>query len=126
MKVLIVNDDLVALKFQQLIVERSDITDIIVTATNGQEALEYFSEAKDPGSYPRLILLDIDMPLMSGWEFLEIFSRDYLHRCPNTKVIIISYTVAYEQIEVKAKGYPCVIDFNNSGLTTQYLKKLEF
>jgi CheY-like chemotaxis protein len=44
----------------------------ILTAENGQEALDQLSTIPDP----RLILLDLCMPLMDGWEFLRVLRID--------------------------------------------------
>ena len=123
MKVLIVNDDSISLKFQQLIVERSNIANVIVTASNGQEALEYINSITSPRSYPKLIFLDIHMPIMNGWQFLDEFTRICHSRCPNTKVVITSYTIDPREL-TKARDYSCVIDFQNTGLTAESLKEL--
>src|SRR5258708_2484851 len=45
----------------------------VVTAGNGREALKLFD---DPGFRPALILLDLMMPVMNGWQVLDIFARD--------------------------------------------------
>jgi CheY-like chemotaxis protein len=125
MKVLIVNDDPVSLRFQHLMVERSKIAKTIVIATNGQEALDYFGSLTDVASYPALVFLDIDMPIMNGWQFLDGFTKLYLPGCPDTKVIITSITTDHERIVANAKEYPCVIDLKNTSLTTDYLKGLD-
>ena len=123
MKVLIINDDSISLKFQQLIVERSNIANVVVSASNGQEALDYINSMTSPRAYPKLILLDIHMPVMNGWQFLDEFTRTCLPRCPDTKVVITSFTIDPREL-TKAKEYSCVIDFQNTGLTAESLKEL--
>jgi CheY-like chemotaxis protein len=44
-----------------------------VSASNGKEALALLRSLSVP---PRLILLDLMMPIMNGWEFYELISRD--------------------------------------------------
>lgn len=41
---------------------------------NGKEVIDYLLEnAEDPGRLPDVILLDLDMPIMDGWDFLETY-----------------------------------------------------
>jgi CheY-like chemotaxis protein len=52
----------------RLTLEQAGCARLIRTAQSGQEALEYLQEA---APRPDLIFLDINMPAMDGWEFLE-------------------------------------------------------
>ncbi|HEU5099317.1 MAG TPA: response regulator [Roseiflexaceae bacterium] len=45
----------------------------VASVTNGMEALTYLREQAEP---PHLILLDLGMPVMTGWEFREEQQRD--------------------------------------------------
>jgi CheY-like chemotaxis protein len=56
----------------------------VVAATNGLEALTYLREH----AHPRLILLDLGMPIMTGWEFREHQQRD--PRLANIPVVVMS------------------------------------
>lgn len=55
----------------------------VITASNGHEALEMVSKAP-----PRLILLDLMMPVMNGWEFADAIES----MRPNAKIPIIVLT----------------------------------
>lgn len=80
--VLIVEDDK---EIRELIQEALELEGFSTrTATNGKEALEILDEASDP----YLILLDLMMPVMNGWQFLEAKkANDSLAPMP---VVIIS------------------------------------
>jgi CheY-like chemotaxis protein len=45
----------------------------VLTAANGREALNLL---KNPASYPSVIVLDLMMPIMNGWQVLDIIARD--------------------------------------------------
>ncbi|MFC6858828.1 response regulator [Zunongwangia atlantica] len=53
-----------------------------------------------------IIFLDLNMPVMSGWDFLEAMQKNGLSH----KTIILSSSTSELDIE-KAKQYPCVIDY---------------
>ena len=124
--VLCINDSSINLFVQKRLLLQSGITDNVITASDGQEALDYYSRFKhtDNNDYPRLVLLDIHMPRVDGWQFLDKFSELYLPFFKDTRVIINSFTVNENEIN-KAKDYPVIMDFVTSQLTTDYLKNLD-
>ena len=74
--ILLVDDDEAANFLHTMIIKQLDCTENIITKENGVEALEYLTSTID-GIYPQpdLILLDINMPIMDGWEFLEEYEK---------------------------------------------------
>lgn len=72
--VLLVDDDPTINFVHKLFLTEWEVTDQIFTAANGQEALEFLAQNKDFGQHPpSMILLDINMPVMNGFEFLEAY-----------------------------------------------------
>jgi response regulator of citrate/malate metabolism len=122
MNVLIINDDEVSTQLQRLMVTKAGIARSIKTALHAKDALIIYEY---PGikEFPDLILLDIHMPLMDGWEFLEEFTTKHLNKNPATRVIITSFSISVKD-RSKAEKYPCVIDFRNESLTPEYLREL--
>jgi CheY-like chemotaxis protein len=63
------------------VIEKSEIAERVVVVLNGKEALDFISaigrcENTDGlCSQPELIFLDINMPVMDGWEFLEEYQK---------------------------------------------------
>ncbi|MES3017871.1 MAG: response regulator [Bacteroidota bacterium] len=125
--VLCINDSSINLFVQKRLLLQSGITDNVITASDGQEALNYYFNLKEnPGiDYPRLVILDIHMPNVDGWQFLEKFSELYLPSFQETNIVINSFTVDENEIN-KAKNYPVIIDFVTSQLTADYFRKLSF
>lgn len=68
--ILIIEDDADIRELLKLTLEIKGYT--VQTANNGQEGLDILSRI-DP---PCLILLDLMMPVMDGWKFVEIFEKD--------------------------------------------------
>ncbi len=123
--VLCINDSSINLFVQKRLLLQSGITDTVITASDGQEALNYYFNLKEnPGlDYPRLVILDIHMPNVDGWQFLDKFSELYLPSFQETNIVINSFTVDENEIN-KAKNYPVIIDFVTSQLTADYFRKL--
>lgn len=67
------------------------------SVVDGHEALAYLRRAADK---PRVILLDLTMPRMSGWEFMQIQAQD-----PTIKDIPVIVLSAVANIEKQAAGY---------------------
>lgn len=128
-KVLCVNDsEINSLIMKRLIIKTSFAREV-VNVYNGQQALDYYLKlAENPeqqDAAPDLILLDLEMPEIDGWEFLDHFCQSFLPLFSHTKIVITSFSVDDKDFE-RAKGYSCVIDFLNKPLTAGYLEALEF
>lgn len=74
----------------------------IETFINGKAVLEKF--AKDISFKPDLILLDIDMPDINGWELLETFEKRYATKV-KTKVFILTSTINQEHLAKFKSSY---------------------
>ncbi|PEK03106.1 response regulator [Bacillus wiedmannii] len=98
--VLIVDDHFVVREGLKLILETSDSFQIIGEAANGEEALS-FIEKKEPD----VILMDLNMPKMSGLETIEALNKKQNH----TPIIILTTynedELMLKGIELGAKGY---------------------
>lgn len=73
--VLLVDDDPTNNFLNERLLKRLAVTENILVAENGQQALAVIQEASATAqpSYPALILLDIQMPIMNGIEFLQAY-----------------------------------------------------
>lgn len=80
--ILLIDDDPATNFLHKLILDQMQITDHIEIAYNGQEAMDYLThqpDGEDPERKPDpdLIFLDINMPVMDGWEFLDAYQETF-------------------------------------------------
>lgn len=88
--VLLVDDDYIFNFLNQSILERIGITNEIYTALNGKEALNLLGHAAPQRFVPDVILLDLNMPIMDGFSFLETFKKLNLPGMDKVTIIIVT------------------------------------
>ena len=81
-KVLCIDDDNISLTISELLLKRTGFAENVDTAIDGSEALDYFEkifagQGETNDAAPELILLDINMPIMNGWDFLQSYVPIY-------------------------------------------------
>ena len=128
--ILCIDDDPIALMLCKMVINKNSFSNEIAIATNGEEALNYFNLLKGTNynaastKHPQLIFLDLNMPVMGGWEFLNNFSTEEYSDYNTINVIILSSTIDPEDIE-KAKKYPMVIDFLSKPISKEMLEYIK-
>ena len=129
-KILCVDDDPITLMLCRKVVERVEFAKEIIIANNGEEAIQYFDslfeerKTNDAIVYPKLVLLDLNMPIMDGWEFLESYiSKDYHTVFDSTRFIVLSSSIDPYDIN-RSKTYP-IIGFLSKPVTKDMLENLK-
>jgi CheY-like chemotaxis protein len=92
------------------------------SATDAIETLKKLAETPD-SKLPQLILLDINMPVMDGWEFLEAFVQLPNNAINDCKVVMHTSSIDPRDVE-KAKTFISVTDYITKPLTVQSLSKI--
>lgn len=125
-KILCVDDDPITLMLYKMVISKAEFADQVDTAQNGEEAVTYFDGLlENREEYPKLIFLDLNMPVMGGWEFLDLFSQKKYELFKDIKVIVLSSTIDPQDIE-RSKSYPMVIDFQSKPISKEMLADLNY
>ena len=123
--ILLIDDEDINLFILQNLLRLSGINADIVFFNTAMKGINYLQDLIDKGEkFPDLILLDIEMPVMNGWDFLDMykqFDKTHIYDC---KVIIFTTSIV-EQDMVKAKSYEEVEDFVNKPMTIEMLKTIQ-
>ncbi|MEJ5964409.1 response regulator [Pedobacter immunditicola] len=119
---LVIDDDDINIFIIKKIVEKTGFAVNMVAKTNGQLAIDYLDEiAGNPEQFPHLILVDINMPVLNGWEFIEAYEKMNIRKAVD--MYMLSSSVYENDIE-KAKTYKVVKGFISKPLSIDRLIEL--
>jgi CheY-like chemotaxis protein len=103
--ILLIDDDYVFNFLTKTVIVKMGFADNIQVALNGQEALDLIQEYQESsGSLPDFIFLDLNMPIMNGFEFLEVFKKMDFEGKEKIRIAIVTSSSDIEDIE-KAHSY---------------------
>lgn len=103
-----------------MIIDEFDSDIEVLQALNGQEALNLIASGKKPD----LILLDINMPVMDGFGFLDAFTQQYGEQASAQVIVMLSSSGQTGDIR-KAEAYACVKSYLLKPLTGEMLGDLK-
>lgn len=118
---LIVDDDALIIFIHKKLVAKNGYPSEPKTFLNGQTALEYLL-SQPPSNSQYLILLDINMPVMTGWELLDRIQDHPI--ASRVKVAMVTSSVDRGD-KVKAETYPQVVSFLEKPVTNEMLQSLK-
>ncbi len=121
---LIIDDDEDALFINEYIISKAQIGRKIYKADNVPNALSLLRKLKkEQKELPQVILLDIRMPVLDGFAFLQKFNRLPKHIREICKVIMVTSSVNLEDYQ-KAMENPNVIGYISKPLTLEKIESL--
>ena len=120
--ILLIDDDEPTNFLNKLTLEQAGCTQQIRIAQSGQEALDYLQD-ENATPRPDLIFLDINMPAMDGWEFLERYRS--LPPARKADIVLIMLTTSLNpDDEKRTRAIPEVAGFENKPLSQEQLNHL--
>ncbi len=115
----IIDDDKIFVFVLKKIILKNENFNEVLDFKNGEEVLKILSDKSN--TFPNIILLDINMPVIDGWQFLE-----QIEKLPNKEklnVFIMSSSIDTNDIE-KSKSFSTVKDFISKPINNDKLNKL--
>ncbi|TCC88347.1 response regulator [Pedobacter hiemivivus] len=118
---LVIDDDDINIFIIKKIVEKTGYNVNMVAKANGLLAIEHLKATFGHTDFPQLILIDINMPVLNGWEFLDAYEA--LNVTKKVDMYMLSSSVYENDIE-KAKTYAKVKGFISKPLSIERLIEL--
>ncbi len=110
-KLTIIDDDETFIYLTQKTIAQTNLVQLIRIFGNGLDAIEFLAENKGKVDVlPEIILLDLSMPIMDGWQFLDAFTNLNPKIGKKITIYICSSSISPDDIE-KAKTISAVTDY---------------
>jgi CheY-like chemotaxis protein len=121
--ILLIDDDETTNFINELMISEMDITDQILQAQNGKEGIDLLlSQVENKQCLPEVILLDINMPVMDGFEFLEEYQK--LDIPGKSSVVIVMLTTSLHPTDMERTKNAGITDYINKPLKENSIKQI--
>ncbi|HBI01128.1 MAG TPA: response regulator [Flavobacterium sp.] len=122
--VLIIDNDPIYRTISHKIIEKLDLAETIYVEKNGYTAIQFLTNLiENKSSVPQIILLDIEMPVMNGWEFMDEYCKFENILLQEIDIFIVSSSISQVDKD-KANTYSEIKGFISKPLTIDTLKSL--
>lgn len=107
----VIDDDPIYQIIVNKIIQKSDLFSSVSSFINGKDAIDALKKTLENNELPpNIILLDINMPIMDGWEFMDemVLLKPQINELIH--IYIVSSSIAFED-KSKAKNYSEIIAY---------------
>lgn len=108
--VLLVDDDETTNFLNKFFLKQLDSEMRVETLGNGREAIDFIEANHKNGLLPALVILDTNMPVMNGWDFLDTLETEFDASVKDRLIIVMLTALETEESIGQALAHPCVTD----------------
>lgn len=120
---IVIDDSKLDCFIAEKIIKNTGKCESVTSFLQAKQALEFISNNALSSLYPIIVLVDIQMPVMNGFEFVEAFEKLPISITKNYNIYVISSSINDNDL-VKVPQYPSVKQFLNKPLTSNNLSTL--
>lgn len=119
-----------------LLLDDEEINDIIFSSiledetnihyhyeSDGWKALQYLNKLEIEKNFPDFIFVDLNMPQMDGFSFIEFYEKKFFHTFPNSRLFILTSSILFRDKE-KSKKFLSVMGFLHKPITKEKISTL--
>lgn len=124
--VCIIDDDKMYINLISKIIEIKKLSEHVVIFKNGKEALDFFRttiDQQDDNIVPQVIFLDLNMPVMDGWGFLQEFEKIKDKISKSIDLYVVSSSIDIRDIH-RAKSFELVSDYLTKPVKLEDFEKI--
>ncbi|MFD2161558.1 response regulator [Paradesertivirga mongoliensis] len=122
-KVFIIDDDPIHQRIAQIMISKHQLFDEYVSFTEAGKGLKFLQDNCEMiEALPDVILLDLNMPVMDGWDFLDKFEKIRHTLIKDIRIFIVSSSVDEKDIS-RSQSYASVKGFISKPLTPDVIRK---
>ena len=120
----VIDDDDIYTFTIKKIIDNSQLAEKTLFFPNGKLALDFFNEYVHQTTHlPDLILLDINMPVLDGWQFMDEFIK--LSPLINKRIVVYIVSSSIDRADFnRAKGYEQISDFIIKPVSSATFRKM--
>lgn len=116
--IVFIDDDNATNVYHRIITEQARVTKNYKFFVYAAKALTYLKRLQKSGKQPNLIFLDINMPGINGWEFIDLYAKLKLKKYPP----IVVLTTSFRDTDVeRCEANPLIYDLRSKPLDADYL-----
>jgi CheY-like chemotaxis protein len=124
-KVLVIDDNEIDRYVADMVMKTNSFAEEVVSVESARKALDYLiSFEKDEEQLPQLIFLDINMPEMSGFDFLDEYQK-LPENVKNHCIIMMLTTSLNQDDKIRAQANKFVYKFVNKPLDREKLSRFD-
>ena len=119
--IMLIDDNVHDNYFSEKVIKQDDPDCIIIKKESAEDALHYIASEETPK--PDIIFLDIYMPIMDGWDFLDKYCE--LNEAIRSKTMILMLATSGDPAHIeKANTWDCISDYITKPLTKERLQDI--
>ena len=121
-KVAIVDDDDIFQFTTKIKFEKLGLAEDVMIFSDGEEAIDFIL-ASENSELPEIVLLDINMPIVDGWDFLELFKKVPQEKKDIMEIHMLSSSINPDDVK-KAEANVFVVDYITKPISDADVEKI--
>jgi CheY-like chemotaxis protein len=121
-KVAIVDDDEIFQFTTKIKFEKLGLVEDVMIFNDGEEAIQ-FIQSGNKEDMPEILLLDINMPIVDGWDFLELFEKVPKEKKQMMEILMLSSSINPDDVK-RAEANAYVVDYITKPISDADVKKI--